>query len=496
MPSPSTLHRDMACPPSSRESKKYPKTQTSYAKVGNTSHNLLAMALDEGDTKVVMNHPELNQDQKLVVMTAIGQISKAIPEGAKLEVERFMDFSPFGMELAGDHENEHCADVCFSVMNDEFLHLYIVDFKSGKGPVPEPKDNPQLKAYLLAWVTEIRKKYKGKLVGNIGICQPQLFAKVQWAKVTEEELDAFGAQMESAIELANSDQPYYLADFVPGDHCAFCPAEKFCEAKKLAVTQRKSAKDTKAKEITEMVTVAPVEFDVREALATLLSDGPIMVLDAETVQRANSMLAASLTLKVTDQKSADDCGIFIADATKMENEIEKRRKERKAPILKLEEVFDQKFKEAGIPARTAKNNAKTELNTWLAEKDRIQQEAEEKQRLEEERLERERQKAEEDAANAKTKKGKAEAEQRARDLEEQRLEAERNKPAPPAKHSVAGVKVTPTTTWSVPDIEKVPEKFILKQVNGPLIEAAIKAKQLTAKDKWIVINTQSKSSSK
>lgn len=110
------------------------------------------------------------------------------------------------------------------IVSDSLLE--VCDYKHGMGIPVDAVDNPQLRLYGLGAIDKFGQLYDFPAV-RMTIIQPRL------ESVSEETLDR-GALLDWAeTEVREKAQLAWkgIGDFVPGDHCRFCPAKAVCSAR-------------------------------------------------------------------------------------------------------------------------------------------------------------------------------------------------------------------------------------------------------------------------
>ena len=110
------------------------------------------------------------------------------------------------------------------IVSDSLLE--IADLKYGLGIPVDAVDNPQLRLYGLGAIAKFGQLYDFPAV-RMTIIQPRL------ESVSEETLDRVGVLDWAGSEVREKAQQAWkgVGEFVPGDHCRFCPAKAVCSAR-------------------------------------------------------------------------------------------------------------------------------------------------------------------------------------------------------------------------------------------------------------------------
>ena len=110
------------------------------------------------------------------------------------------------------------------IVSDSLLE--IADLKYGLGIPVDAVDNPQLRLYGLGAIAKFGQLYDFPAV-RMTIIQPRL------ESVSEETLDRDALLDWAEAEVREKAQQAWkgVGDFVPGDHCRFCPAKAVCSAR-------------------------------------------------------------------------------------------------------------------------------------------------------------------------------------------------------------------------------------------------------------------------
>ena len=110
------------------------------------------------------------------------------------------------------------------IVSDSLLE--VCDYKHGMGIPVDAVDNPQLRLYGLGAIAKFGQLYDFPAV-RMTIIQPRL------ESVSEETLDRDALLDWAETEVRERAQLAWkgIGDFVPGDHCRFCPAKAVCSAR-------------------------------------------------------------------------------------------------------------------------------------------------------------------------------------------------------------------------------------------------------------------------
>ena len=134
--------------------------------------------------------------------------------------------------------------------------ILVLDYKFGRHPV-NAKENNQLKFYgLCAQKDERTRDLFGKAKDIVyAIIQPQVKGVVSKYSYAISDLDAFHEKALLAIGATKDANP----KTTPGKHCKYCPAEPYCEAKRLNIA---ATNLLGARELTELQAAADIVEEV------------------------------------------------------------------------------------------------------------------------------------------------------------------------------------------------------------------------------------------
>ncbi|MDE2099485.1 MAG: DUF2800 domain-containing protein [Patescibacteria group bacterium] len=498
--SPSKLELACACPAAPSRNLAFPFVETEASKRGSHLHEVISLILQ---TKV--------EEREETFKDITSEMEDADREAIKICMEVADTLKPKGKRIVFIEEKMNLEFLQAKLKGTPDLAYYdmaskticVVDWKFGKGQVPDPSDNKQLMAYSLA--------LRNYLMDNGGyevsqaylvICQPCGTAQQSYrdAKFSAEVFSTWEKEIKDAIQAAQAKD----APAIPGNHCKRC----FCEAGKAgACPEFKTYSDGRTNEKKDEST-RQAAFAV-SGLSPVVVESPsiqfpIVVISEEAIAKAEDFRTQAEGL-VLDQVSANAMGLLLQDITKFEKQVETNREAIKKPVLELGRAIDEKAKQALLPLREAKAKAQTRLTEWKASEDRkamaIQAEFERKKR-EAETLAREaelkRLQAEQALKNAKNeedrKKALEAAEKAAREQAKAINESESViAPIVQEPMKIAGVTMKKVPEFTILDITKVPAMFL--EVKESLLKKAIEQKSVTEKDTWLEIKWVDKAQS-
>jgi hypothetical protein len=256
---PSGWHTWGNCPGSVVLSDGIPKTTSRYAKEGTAAHQLLEDCLgDNTDAEDAIGREyevegevfTVDQEMADAVNSAIDIVKSYCDEGAILQVEQTVPLA----FMTGEEDAEGTCDV--AVIAEKGTHLYICDFKYGKGvqvyaseKLDEadaaaghaPQPNGQLAMYGLGWLQKHGFMYEDVEKVTLVVIQP----RIEWHDeftLPIDQLHAFEEVVREASGRVELNRQAHLEgndlDLNPGEkQCKFCAAKAFCPALKNAVTQ-------------------------------------------------------------------------------------------------------------------------------------------------------------------------------------------------------------------------------------------------------------------
>lgn len=241
--SPSGAHRWMHCPGSIRMSVGIEDTAGIYADEGTAAHMLAehCLARDEdpaglkggsvriregGGVFVAPAHSPENgvfaiDDDMVAAVSVFVDTVRSFAKGAEFELETKLDLRHIpGMEFGtGDA----------LVYRSDARHLFVCDYKHGRGVPVEVENNPQLLSYALGAV----KRYHNRGVDRVTLVVVQPRCPHPAGPVRSWEFDAldlidFQMEIAAAAKAALADD----APLNPGEWCRFCPASGVCPAQR------------------------------------------------------------------------------------------------------------------------------------------------------------------------------------------------------------------------------------------------------------------------
>lgn len=232
----SSAHRYMACPGSVSAAAHHKSSDSKDASLGTLAHEVAAATLLRPGVSVPQVIAEQFQDRNIepdVILAVreyvrfVRQLVAADPN-AQLHVEvRFQLPTPEVPESDG-HVFGTC-DAC--VYHPSTKTLHIIDYKNGVGVVVDVEGNAQLLGYGAGALFAL-----GLPVANIELHIVQPRSKdggksvKSWRRTAIDVFD-FRGELADAIRRTLEPQP----EFVPGDHCHFCPLDGQCPARTSAV---------------------------------------------------------------------------------------------------------------------------------------------------------------------------------------------------------------------------------------------------------------------
>lgn len=110
------------------------------------------------------------------------------------------------------------------IVSDSLLE--VCDYKHGMGIPVDAVDNPQLRLYGLGAIDKFGQLYDFPAV-RMTIIQPRLESVSEETLARDALLDWAETEVRERAQLAWKG----IGDFVPGDHCRFCPAKAVCSAR-------------------------------------------------------------------------------------------------------------------------------------------------------------------------------------------------------------------------------------------------------------------------
>jgi hypothetical protein len=234
--SPSSAHRWMVCAASVEASKGYERTTSADAAEGTVAHHMASTCLELGlDAHEVWQAVETaSEDGHTIEITAEmrGHVQSYLDYvralGGALQVEQKMTFS-------AEPDFGGTADAL--VWDLEGRRLHVVDFKYGKGIRVHAERNKQMLCYAVLALSQAGDMVEIDDV-VLHVHQPRIENVSSWTTPVA-SLVHFANEIASAIARARMQgralakgHPFDHLDFVPGEHCKFCPHSAKCKALK------------------------------------------------------------------------------------------------------------------------------------------------------------------------------------------------------------------------------------------------------------------------
>lgn len=470
---PSKLGLVAECAAAALRSEPFPFKPSPASERGKDLHERTAILIRAGEGVLDDVTSDLNEKDRDAVLTCLALFNKKVKPAGRflIQVEHKLDLTALGMPNGGT------PDV--AVYDVGSRTVAVVDWKFGSGPVPDPFENKQLIAYLLAVVDDLAKAGYQVDRGYLVVVQPQEDADRSYRDhvVEASEFPWWRESIKKWIAAATAPNPPAR----PGPWCK----NQYCEAGRNGACPEYSAWCGEKQAERQEVKTAEREYAVSGFNPIVVSapvpSFPIVVLDAAAVARAQGLRDEMFAIEVVDQATADRMGALLSEATKFEGQIDANRLIVKRPVLELEKAIDDAAKLGLNALREGKGEAKMRINTWS--------ENEKKRRDEDARIARE--KAEKEAAQARLK-AEADAKAAAERLKKAKTEKDRKQalldqaaalnrqaepPAPPPPPpvvpvSVAGVKIVLEPQYAIDDMGQVPRDFLV--LNEPAVVKSIK----------------------
>ena len=214
----------MNCPGSVQLCSGLPSTSSVYAEEGTRAHALAETLLLGLPVDPVAE--DLPPDMLPAVQVYVDYVNSLSADGYDVYLEQRLDLANYHPELAGCFGTADCV-----AYRADLKHLYVVDYKHGKG-VPVPAlGNPQLRYYALGAIAMIRLPVESV---TMVIVQPRSSGEpVRVDCVDRVALEVFGADLRAAVKRTKE----WDAPLNPGEWCQFCPAHAICPEVNKIVTQ-------------------------------------------------------------------------------------------------------------------------------------------------------------------------------------------------------------------------------------------------------------------
>lgn len=206
--SPSAASRWMNCPASIAYTADMPDKTSEFAQEGTEAH-----ALVEAMLRGEWYHPDDYSEEMLDAADQYVEFVSSLP--GELHVEERLDLTHIHNDFFGTGDA--------LVYDEQAQHLYVCDFKYGKGVVVDVEENPQLMTYAVGATRRFHNR--GVKTVTLAIIQPRAMGKsIKTWQTTAETILAFEEKLREAVKIALSD----TAPFKAGEWCKFCKAAAIC----------------------------------------------------------------------------------------------------------------------------------------------------------------------------------------------------------------------------------------------------------------------------
>jgi len=331
---------------------------------GKDLHERTALIIDAGVDQLDGICEGIPEEDKKAVQTCIEVAQMLMPKGKRIIfIEEKMDIRFLGSTTG-------TPDLAFYDVASKTIA--VIDWKFGRGPVPDPHDNKQLQAYVLALRNALKEMGHDVVQAYLVICQPSGTAKESYrdAQFSAEVFPAWEEQIKAGIAAAQKKD----APAIPGPHCK----RSFCEAGKNGACPEFKAYSKEKSDDREDIAQKKAAFAV-SGLSPVVVEAPaisfpLVVISEEAIAKAEEYRLQA-EAAVTDQISANSMGLLLNEITKFESVVEKNRETVKRPVLDLGRAIDDAAKQALIPLREAKAQAQKRLVDWKVEQDNNVEEA-------------------------------------------------------------------------------------------------------------------------
>lgn len=404
------------------------------------------------------------------------------PSGKKQRwVEQKLDLKWLGMPWGGTPD--------LAYYDEESGTMCVIDWKFGRGAVPDPEDNKQLHAYLLALVKAVAPKPVNR--GFLVVCQPCGKPKDSYRQTIIEKaaFEDLEANIKEWVFDALTENPIPS----PGPHCK----KGYCMAGKKKACPEFAAYDAGEQEVKE----AKKDEKAKDAVSgfhPIVLTGPvptfpIVIFSEEAVEKALD-LCERAEGEILDQFSADGAGLLLNEITSFEGQIDRSALAAKRPQLDLNKRIGEQADVALVPLRLKKADLKQRLDSWVkdrkdeqdalvAEQERKKREAEQARLKAEQEAQEAQRKAERDKTAASVEAARKAQEEANKRAEESRREAQQTVIVETVK--VAGTKTKQVPEFEVLDFPAMPDAY--KIANEKLLKTAIETGALTGKETWISV---------
>ena len=245
----SSASRWLNCPPSARLTENIKEETSVYAEEGSLAHELAELKVRKHFIEPMGPRKFNNRVNKLkehilwqdemqghtdVYLEYIQGIAHSFSFKPYITAEKKVDYSAWVPEGFGT------AD-CIVIGG---THMYIVDFKYGKGVPVSAVENPQMKLYALGAYQAYRMLYDIQEI-HMTIVQPRLDNTSEYS-LRIDDLLAWAEQIKPIAQNAFDGKGEFLA----GEHCKFCKAKATCRERAEKNLELAGFTEIKPKELT------------------------------------------------------------------------------------------------------------------------------------------------------------------------------------------------------------------------------------------------------
>lgn len=457
--SPSSLARTWECTGFPFLAAGLPKeAPTKWTAQGIDAHSVVLGAVDRRDADEVYNiadstDADLPTAQKwrghAAVLIELASKARAILVEVKLDELQELGMVP---DPERGDEQHRCDMIWFDGTRWNFC-----DYKSGKTPVSVTR-NKQLLSYAWAWM-----KKKGLLTaGNdivLWIYQPEVSSEPMSWTCSIDHLIEFGRETASKILQAEEG-----GQLKTGEWCTWCKVAKAGACPKIINerAERKAVVDEHKAEGAHLgrsmtTNAAPAQ----EASPASLIPLPVPALPAEVASAITELVKLEAEILAVDQGNAEVSAALLKRITVIETKAEDARLQAKAPYTEGGKAVDAFFKQALGPLGLSKASLKNKFDSHAAIEQRKRDVELKRQKDEQDRIAKELKEKEDAAAKLKGAAAKAKAAAEIQELQQKAVEASVSTPLPPPK-KIAGVSSVTVYSFSIPDITKIPERYLIK----------------------------------
>jgi hypothetical protein len=215
--SPSGAKRFMACPGSIRLSEGIPRRDSVFSAEGTAAHELAEKCLTTGfDAAKYLGEKigefEVTDEMAHAVQSYVDYVRGFIERGWVVTLEERVDLGHIVDGMSGT------AD-CYAYKDG---HLFVIEYKHGRGVAVEVDQNPQPMCYGLGVMKRLGNQAKFTKV-SLTIVQPRAShprGGIRTWETTPARLEEFAGELaDAAFATLDPDAP-----LVPGEWCQFCPA--------------------------------------------------------------------------------------------------------------------------------------------------------------------------------------------------------------------------------------------------------------------------------